>query len=142
MHKNQQVLFPILFLFFFGLISNAQEKIIYPQNEFRGVWIATVVNIAAALVKLRWNGFGIADEIWANIILIIAVLLIFSVLLKNHNAAFPLPVAWAYFGIYQNLNAGEFMLLRSIALGGMAVVIGLAGYQLYRNRFSLLPNPK
>ncbi len=45
MHKNQQVLFSIIFLFFVGLISNAQEKIIYPKNEFRGVWIATVVNI-------------------------------------------------------------------------------------------------
>ena len=45
MHKNQQLLFSILFLVFFGWKSLAQEKTLHPKNEFRGVWIATVVNI-------------------------------------------------------------------------------------------------
>ena len=67
--------------------------------------IATVVNIAAALVKLQWNGFGIAADTWAVIILIVAVLLAFLILLKIRNAAYPLPVAWAYLGIYQFLTA-------------------------------------
>jgi translocator protein len=109
------------------------------------LFIATVVNIAAALVKLKWSGFGIADDIWAVVILIIAVLLIILVLSKIRNAAFPLPVAWAYFGIYQYLNSpegfkGEFGLLQTIALSGMAILIGVAAIQFYRNRFSLLPS--
>lgn len=109
------------------------------------LFIATVVNIAAALVKLKWNGFGVAYDIWAIIILVIAILLIIFVILKIRNAAFPLPVAWAYFGIYKFLNApdgfkGEFGLLQTIALAGMAVLIGVAAIQLYRNHFSLLPN--
>lgn len=109
------------------------------------LFIATVVNIAAALVKLKWSGFGIADDIWAVVILIIAVLLIILVLSKIRNAAFPFPVAWAYFGIYQYLNSpegykGEFGLLQTIALAGMAVLIGVAAIQFYRNHFSLLPN--
>ncbi|MBP1743230.1 MAG: conserved rane protein of unknown function [Firmicutes bacterium] len=108
------------------------------------LFIATVVNIAAALVKLNWNGFGIADDIWSIIILIVAVLLIILVLLKIRNAAFPIPVAWAYFGIYRFLNSpegfkGEFGFLQIIALAGMAVLIGVAAIQLYRNHFSLLP---
>lgn len=109
------------------------------------LFIATVVNIAAALVKLKWNGFGIADDIWAIIIIITAVLLVILVLSKIRNAAFPLPVAWAYFGIYQFLNApegfkGEFGLLQTIALAGMAVLIGVAAIQFYLNHFLLLPN--
>lgn len=108
------------------------------------LFIATVVNIAAALVKMEWNGFGIADDLWAVIILIIAVLLIILVLLRIRNAAFPLPVAWAYLGIYQYLNApqgfkGEFGFLQTTALAGMAVLVGVAAIQLYRNQFSLLP---
>ncbi|HSP46913.1 MAG TPA: TspO/MBR family protein [Clostridiaceae bacterium] len=108
------------------------------------LFIATVVNVAAALVKLEWNGFGIAEEIWAVIILIIAVLLIILVSTQIRNAVFPLPVAWAYFGIYQYLNApegfnGEFGLLQTTALAGMVVLIGVAAIQLYRNHFSLLP---
>lgn len=108
------------------------------------LFIATVVNIAAALVKMKWSGFGIAADVWAMIILVIAVLLIILVILRIHNAAFPLPVAWAYFGIYQFLAApegfkGEFGLLQTVALAGMAVLIGVAAIQLYRNHFSLLP---
>lgn len=106
------------------------------------LFIATVVNIAAMLVKLKWNGFGIVAEIWAIIILIIAILLVVAVLSKIRNAVFPLPIAWAYFGIYQFLNApegfkGEFGLLQNIALAGMLVLVALAVIQFYRNRLSL-----
>lgn len=108
------------------------------------LFIATVVNTAAMLVKLNWNGFGIKDDIWAIIILIIAILLVIVVLLKIRNAVFPLPIAWAYFGIYQFLNApegfkGEFGFLQNIALAGMVVLVALAVIQLYRNRLSLIP---
>lgn len=111
------------------------------------LFIATVVNIAAALVKLKWDGFGIADNVWAIIILIIAVLLVIAVQMKNRSAAFPLPIAWAYFGIYQFLKSpagfkGEFTLLQTTALVGMVVLIGAAAIQLYRNHFSLLPPSK
>jgi hypothetical protein len=102
--------------------------------------IATVGNIAAALVKLNWDGFGIAGETWAAIILVVAVLLVIAILLKLRNAAFPLPVAWAYFGIYQSLNAsGGPALLQTIALAGMAVLIGAAAITLWRNHIALLP---
>ena len=106
--------------------------------------IATVVNTAAALVKLKWNGFGLANDVWGIIILVIAVFLVIFVLSKIRNAAFPLPVAWAYFGIYQFLKApegfkGEFGLLQTVALSGAAVLVVVAAIQLYRNRFSLLP---
>ena len=108
------------------------------------LFIATVVNTAAMLVKLNWNGFGLADDIWAIIILIIAILLIIVVTMKIRNAAFPLPVAWAFFGIYRFLSSpegfkGEFGLLQNIALAGAVVLVILAAIQFYRNRMSLLP---
>lgn len=108
------------------------------------LFIATVVNAAAALVKLNWNGFGIANEIWGVIILSISVLLIFIVNLILQNAVFPLPVAWAYLGIYQFLKApegfkGQFLLLQTVALAGMVILIGIAAIQLYKNHFLLIP---
>ncbi len=108
------------------------------------LFIATVVNIAAALVKMKWDGFGIADHVWAIMILIIAVILVIAVQQKNRSAAFPLPVAWAYFGIYQFLKApegfkGEFALLQTTALVGMVVLLVAAAIQLSRNRLLLIP---
>ncbi|MEQ8156097.1 MAG: TspO/MBR family protein [Clostridiaceae bacterium] len=107
------------------------------------LFIATVVNIAAWLVKMEWGRFGIPEEIWAIIMLVIAVLLVFVVLMRNRNAVFPLPVAWAYLGIYQFLNSpegfkGQFVILQMVSLAGMVVLIGMAAIQFYRNRFSLL----
>jgi len=105
--------------------------------------IATVVNVATALVKLGWNGFGIPDSIWAVIILIAAALLVLVVQLSVQNAVLPLSVAWAYFGIYQNLtNApdGLLVLPRIIAIAGMVVLIGFAAVQFYKNRYEVLPN--
>ena len=106
--------------------------------------IATVVNVAAALVKLKWNGFGIAPEIWAGIILVIAIVLVFIVIRSNRNAVLPLPIAWAYFGIYKYLKApegfkGEFGNLQIITLIGMVILIAIAALQFYQNHFALLP---
>ena len=106
--------------------------------------IATVVNIAAALVKLEWGGFGLPHEIWAIITLIIGVLVVFAILKSNRNAALPLPVAWAYLGIYQFLKApegfnGAYGILQIVALGGMAVLIGIAAIRLYLNGYALYP---
>lgn len=106
--------------------------------------IATIVNISAALVKIEWGGFGIGHEILAAITLVVGIVLVFLVLLSNRNAVFPLPIAWAYFGIYQFLKApegfkGEFAFLEIVSLVGMAVLIGIAAIQLYKNNFDLIP---
>lgn len=108
------------------------------------VFIATVVNVAAALVKLGFGGFGIGEEIWAAVTLGVAVMLVFLVLTKLRNVAFPLPAAWGFWGIYQFLISpegfkGVYSLLQTVSLVGMVVLIGLAGFQFYRNRFHLLP---
>jgi len=108
--------------------------------------IATVVNIAAALVKAQWDRFGISEEIWAIAILIVAVVLVGVILLGIRNAAYPLPVAWAYLGIYLFLSSpdgfnGAYGLLQIVALAGMVVLIGFSAIQFYRNRYCVLPLP-
>lgn len=105
--------------------------------------IATVVNISASLVKIEWNGFGIDKEILAVVTLIVAIVIVFFVLQSNKNAVFPLPIAWAYFGIYQFLKApegfdGAYALLPVVCLIGIVVLIGIAAIQLYKNEFSLI----
>ena len=102
--------------------------------------IAAVVNTAAALVKNEWKGFGISEEIWAVIVLVIAIVIIGLVMVRLRNAVFPLPAAWAYFGINQFLKSsqgfnGAYGLLETVSLAGMLVLIVLAGIQFYQNGF-------
>ena len=108
------------------------------------LFIATVVNAAAALVKVNWSGFGLAQETWGSIMLVVAILLLIGVVLKIRNAVFPLPIAWAYWGINQFLKSpagfkGEFATLQTVALVGMAVLVLISVILFVRNRFSVLP---
>lgn len=105
--------------------------------------IATVVNIATALVKAKWNGFGISPEVWAIFIIIIAIALVLFILLKTRNAVLPLPIAWAYLGIYQAIksqNVAELNLLLAILLIGIFALLASSVLRLISNHLSVLPN--
>ena len=125
--KNRRILLPLTFGLYTGWL-----------------FIATVVNFSATLVKLEWQGFGIGDQLWAIITLIFAIVLVFLVNKSNKNAVFPLPIAWAYLGIYQFLKApegfnGQYPFLSTTALAGMAVLIGIAAIRFYLNQYALFP---
>lgn len=107
------------------------------------LFIATVVNIAAWLVKIEWGGFGISAEVWSAIILLIAVGLTLMVLLSTKNAIFPMPIAWAYFGIYRFLLApegyqGKYTILPIVAIIGIVLLIGLSAIQFYKNKYNIM----
>lgn len=109
------------------------------------LFIATVVNISAALVKLEWNGFGVSPELWAVVTLIIAVILVVFVLRNIRNVVFPLPIAWAFLGIYQYLKSpegfnGQFGLLQTTTLVGMGVLVALAVLQWKQNHYTVFPD--
>lgn len=94
------------------------------------VLIATVVNIAAALVKVEWGGFGVDELVWATIIIVAAVAIVYYVTYRTTNAIIPLPVAWAYYAIF----VGEEL---TVALVGMVILLGISIYQLHRNHYSI-----
>ena len=107
------------------------------------LFIATVVNIAAALVKLEWNGFGIDADIWSIITLIVAIILVVLVGMRLHNAVFPLPIAWAYYGIGQFLKApegfqGAYGMLENTAMIGAALLVLFALVLLVKNRYRII----
>ena len=104
--------------------------------------IATVVNVASSLVKLEWNGFGLSDDLWGMIILLVAILIVIFVTTQTQNAAIPLPIAWAYFGTHQSLateHPGDYGILQLIAIIGLVILIGVAAIQLYKNQYFILP---
>jgi benzodiazapine receptor len=108
------------------------------------LFIASVVNVAATLVKVNWDGFGIPFEILAAGTLIVAIFLVLFVMRSIHNVIFPLPIAWAYFGIHKFLTSpegfnGEFTTLQTVTLIGLGVFVLISAYQLYKNHFALIP---
>ena len=61
--------------------------------------VATIANITDLLWDVGWNGFGLAPEIWAVIMLAVAVVLAFIMALLRHDVAYLLVLAWAFAGI-------------------------------------------
>ena len=107
--------------------------------------IATVVNTAAWLVKIEWGGFGITPEYWGIMVEVVAVVLTAVIALSTRNAVFPLPIAWGYFGIHQYLTApegfqGQFGYLSIATLVGIVLLIGIAAFQFFKNRYRLMPD--
>lgn len=98
------------------------------------LFIASVVNVSAFLVQIEWGGFGIAENTWAVVMMVVAVLLALVVLVNLQSAAFLLPIAWAFFGIYSELqSSGAAGLLVMIAFVSMVFLVILAAFVFIRN---------
>ena len=67
---------------------------------FSWISIATIANVTSVLVGYEWNRFGLSEEFWTQLILIIGIMLALSQLIYFKQSVFILVFIWAYFGIY------------------------------------------
>ncbi|MGC9399479.1 MAG: tryptophan-rich sensory protein [Anaerolineae bacterium] len=61
--------------------------------------VATVANVTSLLDYVGWGGWGIAPELWALIMLIVASGIAFTVIFTRRDVAYGLVFVWAYAGI-------------------------------------------
>lgn len=67
---------------------------------FGWITVATIANVTAALVVSEWTGFGISQQVWTILILVIASVVCLLVLLKRYDYAYASVFIWAFFGIF------------------------------------------
>ena len=67
---------------------------------FGWITVATIANITVLLVSLNWDGFGIADNIWTIIILLVGATIGILRTIKDKNIPYILVLVWAYGGIW------------------------------------------
>ena len=74
-----------------------------PFSVYLGwITIASIANVAAMLVSVKWDGFGISQETWATLIIIIALLITLLVIATRRDVAYGLVIIWASVGIAVN----------------------------------------
>ena len=67
---------------------------------FAWLTVATVANIASALISVGWNGFGLSAEVWALVMLLVgAGLALFLYRGLRHDVVILLTYLYAYAGI-------------------------------------------
>lgn len=150
----------ISLLFILGLVqilARINQKILQKKEEihFRllaitfgiyGGWvtIATVVNVAAFLVQLNWNGMGIAPEIWTSVTLLVAILIVAIIQSRIKNGIYTLPILWAYYGIWTADKQIEG-LYQQYPIVQVALFVGMAGFlfllvwRFWKNGKCILP---
>ncbi len=87
--------------------------------------VATIANITALLVSWHWNGFGISGQIWAAVMILVAVILALIMLLKRRDIFYALVIDWALLGILLKRLADNSQPDQSVinaAIAGMIVI--------------------
>ncbi|MEA4811296.1 MAG: hypothetical protein VB108_01850 [Anaerolineaceae bacterium] len=97
----------------------------FPFGLYAG-WlaVAVVANITATLVDIKWNRFGLAEDLWLYIILAVVIILLSLLSFKYRCPAIPAVGIWAYWGIlqqHQTVHNSAYPVAIWILYAGMAV---------------------
>jgi hypothetical protein len=94
-----------------------------PFSVYLGwITVATIANATSVLDFNRWNGFGIADETWAIVMLAVAVVIAAWMMVAQRDAPYLAVLAWAFAGIGVKFAGVSIV---STAAYAAAVIAGL-----------------
>jgi benzodiazapine receptor len=95
-----------------------------PFSVYLGwITIASIANVAATLVSLNWDGFGISQETWAAIVVIVALLITLLVVSTRRDIAYGLVIIWALVGIAVRQSGNQSIVMITEA---SAVIVAIA----------------
>nr|WP_321231223.1 tryptophan-rich sensory protein [uncultured Psychroserpens sp.] len=87
------------------------------------VTVASIVNVAAYLVKINWDGFGISPVIWTLIMIVIATLINIIITWKRNMREFALVGAWALIAIgVANFSSEILIAYTAFAAAGILII--------------------
>ncbi len=71
-----------------------------PFSVYLGwITVASIANVAATLVSIGWDGFGISPETWAILVVAVALIITMLMLVTRKDVAYSLVIIWALVGI-------------------------------------------
>jgi hypothetical protein len=124
-----------------SIVSLAERLCVHvPFSVYLGwITVATIANVTAFLVSVKWDRFGISPLNWTIIIITVATLLTILMLALRKDIAFSLVVLWAFLGIWikqtQQTPTTDVNVAITASIAMILIAIGLLavlGYQLIR----------
>jgi hypothetical protein len=101
-----------------------------PFSVYLGwITIASMANVAVTLTAYNWDGFGISPEIWAIIVVAVALVITMLMLGIRKDIAYALVVIWALIGIGVNHSGNQNVLLLTeissvlVAMGVLVTIV-------------------
>ncbi len=101
--------------------------------------VATIANVSVLLVAYHWNRFGISEQVWASVMMLVAITLGMILLFKRRDAFYAVVIDWALLGIFmKRTEEGSIKapLVVVTAVLGLALLTACIVVQLLRRRTS------
>ncbi|MCX8151327.1 MAG: tryptophan-rich sensory protein [Candidatus Bathyarchaeota archaeon] len=105
---------------------NEKLAVHLPFSIYLGwITIASIANVAVAAVSVNWDGFGIAAETWATLVIATALLITLLVVFTRKDVIYGLVIIWALIGISVK-QSGNAMIVTLTQSCAVAVAISVA----------------
>lgn len=89
--------------------------------------VATIANVADVLYFYDWNGWGIAPEIWAVIMLVVGLVLAAAMSYLRRDMAYQLVLIWAFIGIAVKQANAPLVANAAWIMSGLVVLVLVVG---------------
>ncbi len=77
---------------------------------FGWISVATIANVTTFLVSIGWGGFGLPDQFWMVLILLVGAAIGIARMRRDMDIAYGLVIVWAYAGILiKHISPAEFV---------------------------------
>ena len=100
------------------------------------IGVATIANVTDLLYYWKWDGWGIAPEVWAIIMLGVTLILALAMTLQRRDVAFLLVFLWSFVGIAVK-QAATPLVGNSAWVASVLVALMIAITLLYQRRTML-----
>jgi benzodiazapine receptor len=96
-----------------------------PFSVYLGwITVASIANVAATLVSIGWDGFGISPETWAILVVAVALIITILMLFTRKDVAYSLVIIWALVGIGVKQSGNQtIVMLAEISAAIVAVAL-------------------
>ncbi len=109
-----------------SLVSLREKLSVHlPFSVYLGwITIASIANVAAALVSVDWDGLGISNVTWAVFVIIVALIITLAVVVTKKDIAYSLVIVWALVGIIVKQNGNQSIVVPA-EISAVIIIIAL-----------------
>jgi hypothetical protein len=96
-----------------------------PFSVYLGwITIASIANVATALTAVNWDGWGIDAVTWAILMIVVALIINLTIVIKRRDIGYSLVIIWALAGIIVK-QADKQSIVITAGVGAIIIAIAL-----------------
>ena len=117
-------------------VSKAEKWLVHvPFSIYLGwITVATIANATSLLEYYNWGGWGISDEVWTIIMLVVGASIASLVTLTRRDVAYMLVILWAFAGIAVKHTETPVVATAAWIVTALAALVLVAGIVLGRRQ--------